>query len=157
LVLKVAQTSGCVLSRISRPSRRISSRAIPIERAAAARTGDGGRDGTKVGLIVPDQSHSLEVTRAECEDNLTAGLTSKQRKKASSVKRAPTFERICLAVPAIALRDGPRPERTPRTDPNLANVGPTFGNGRLIDKDARFFQLAPGGKRVLFSMPGAAP
>ena len=56
-----------------------------------------------------------------------------------------------LAVLAIVLRDGPRPERTPQTDPNLTDIGPTFGNGQRIAKDVRLFQFGPGGKRIVFA------
>lgn len=66
-------------------------------------------------------------------------------------EKDPDYREDLLAVLAIAVRDGPRPERTPQTDPNLTDVGPRFGKGHLLAKDARYFLFAPGGKLILFS------
>lgn len=66
-------------------------------------------------------------------------------------EKDPDYREDLLAVLAIAVRDGPRPERTPQTDPNLTDVGPRFGNGQLLAKGARYFLFTPGGKLILFS------
>jgi hypothetical protein len=66
-------------------------------------------------------------------------------------EKDPDYREDLLAVMAIIVRDGPRPERTPQTDPNLTAVGPTFGKGQPIAMNARFFQFGPGGKQILFS------
>ncbi len=66
-------------------------------------------------------------------------------------EKDPEYREDLLAVLAVVVRDGPRPERTPQTDPNLTDVGPMFAKGQLIPKRARNFQFGPGGKQILFS------
>jgi hypothetical protein len=56
-----------------------------------------------------------------------------------------------LAILAEMLRDGPRPERTPETDPNLTDVGPKFGEPVLREPAARLFQFSPGGRFIAFA------
>ena len=74
-----------------------------------------------------------------------------QDNKGEFSEKDPEYREDLLAVLAIVLRDGPRPERTPQTDPNLTDIGPTFGNGQRIAKDVRLFQFGPGGKRIIYA------
>jgi hypothetical protein len=74
-----------------------------------------------------------------------------QEMKGEFGEKDPNYREDLLAVLAIAVRDGPRPERTPQTDPNLTDVGPKFGTGRLVAKNARFFLFSPGGKHIVWS------
>jgi len=49
-----------------------------------------------------------------------------------------------LAVFAAALRDGPRPERTPENDPNLTRTGPRIGQPRkLLARLASHYSFSP--------------
>jgi hypothetical protein len=74
-----------------------------------------------------------------------------QEMKGEFSEKDPDYREDLLAVLAIVVRDGPRPERTPQTDPNLTDVGPTFGKGKLLASNPRFFQFGPGGKQIVFS------
>jgi hypothetical protein len=48
------------------------------------------------------------------------------------------------AIFAAALRDGPRPERTPENDPNLTRTGPTIGKPRkLLPRLAEHYSFSP--------------
>ncbi len=66
-------------------------------------------------------------------------------------EKDPDYREDLLSVMAIVLRDGPRPERTPATDPNLTDIGPKFGNGRLIATNVQDFRFSPSGERIVFS------
>jgi hypothetical protein len=49
-----------------------------------------------------------------------------------------------LAIFASALRDGPRPERTPENDPNLTRIGPKIGRPRkLLSRLASHYSFSP--------------
>ena len=49
-----------------------------------------------------------------------------------------------VAIFASALRDGPRPERTPDNDPNLTRTGPTIGKPRkLLSRLAAHYSFSP--------------
>jgi hypothetical protein len=49
-----------------------------------------------------------------------------------------------LAIFASALRDGPRPERTPENDPNLTRIGPAIGKPRkLLTRLASHYSFSP--------------
>ncbi len=49
-----------------------------------------------------------------------------------------------VAIFASALRDGPRPERTPENDPNLTRIGPTIGKPRkLLSRLAAHYSFSP--------------
>ena len=49
-----------------------------------------------------------------------------------------------VAIFASALRDGPRPERTPENDPNLTRTGPTIGKPRkLLSRLASHYSFSP--------------
>jgi hypothetical protein len=55
------------------------------------------------------------------------------------------------AIFASALRDGPRPERTPENDPNLTLVGPKIGQPRkLLPRIASFYCFSPEGRFVVY-------
>lgn len=55
------------------------------------------------------------------------------------------------AIFASALRDGPRPERTPENDPNLTLVGPKIGQPRkLLPRIASFYCFSPEGGFVVY-------
>lgn len=56
-----------------------------------------------------------------------------------------------VAILATLLRDGPRPERTPATDPNLTESGPRFGAARQLAKKSRAFQFSAGGGELVFA------
>lgn len=56
-----------------------------------------------------------------------------------------------VAVFAAQLRDGPRPERTPETDPNLAATGPRIEPvRRLTTGRAGHYQFAPDGRHAVY-------
>ena len=56
-----------------------------------------------------------------------------------------------VAVFASALRDGPRPERTPENDPNLTKKGPVLGNPRkLMSRLASHDSFSPGGRFAVY-------
>jgi hypothetical protein len=76
---------------------------------------------------------------------------SLKERKGEFSEKDPEYREHLLAALAIAVRDGPLPERTPKTDPNLTDVGPTFGSGRLLAKNAHSFQFGPGGKQIIFA------
>jgi hypothetical protein len=79
-------------------------------------------------------------------------------RKGEFSEKDPDYREDLLAILSIALRDGPRPDRTPLTDPNLTEVGPKFGEGRFIARDARHYQFGPQGKRIIYASkaPGGA-
>lgn len=53
---------------------------------------------------------------------------------------------------ALAVRDGPRPPRTPQNDPNLTDAGPHIENAQLIPNSAeRSADFARGGKLLILS------
>ena len=56
-----------------------------------------------------------------------------------------------VAIFASALRDGPRPERTPDNDPNLTRIGPTIGKARkLLSRLAAHYSFSPNGRFAVF-------
>jgi hypothetical protein len=56
-----------------------------------------------------------------------------------------------VVVLAAALRDGPRPERTPENDPNLTRIGPTIGQSRkLLSRRAYRYAFSPKGQFVVY-------
>jgi hypothetical protein len=56
-----------------------------------------------------------------------------------------------LAIFASALRDGPRPERTPENDPNLTRTGPTIGQSRkLLPDRAAHYSFSPNGQFAVY-------
>ena len=58
-----------------------------------------------------------------------------------------------LALFAAALRDGPRPERTPENDPNLTLIGPSIGPARkLLSKRASYHAISPNDKFAIYQV-----
>jgi hypothetical protein len=56
-----------------------------------------------------------------------------------------------VAVFASALRDGPRPERTPENDPNLTLIGPKIGQPRkLLSRRSSHYCFSPNGQFVVY-------
>jgi hypothetical protein len=56
-----------------------------------------------------------------------------------------------VAIFASALRDGPRPERTPDNDPNLTRIGPTIGKARkLLSRSAAHYSFSPKGRLAVY-------
>jgi hypothetical protein len=56
-----------------------------------------------------------------------------------------------VAIFASALRDGPRPERTPENDPNLTRTGPTIGKPRkLLSRLASHYSFSPKGHFAVY-------
>jgi hypothetical protein len=56
-----------------------------------------------------------------------------------------------VAIFASALRDGPRPERTPDNDPNLTRIAPTFGKARkLQSRLAAHYSFSPKGRFAVY-------
>ena len=56
-----------------------------------------------------------------------------------------------VAVFASALRDGPRPERTPESDPNLTRIGPSIGKPRkLLSGFSAHNSISPEGKFAVY-------
>jgi hypothetical protein len=56
-----------------------------------------------------------------------------------------------VAIFAAALRDGPRPERTPETDPNLTRVGPAIGQPRkLLSERTAHESFSPKSRFVVY-------
>jgi hypothetical protein len=66
-------------------------------------------------------------------------------------EKDPNHREDLLVILSIVVRDGPRPERTPQTDPNLTDVGPKFGDGKRIAGSARHFRFSPDSKLIFFS------
>ena len=70
-----------------------------------------------------------------------------------------------VAVFASALRDGPRPERTPESDPNLSRSGPAIGRPRkLLPRLAARYSFSPEGRfsvyqdgSTIFALPTDQP
>ena len=55
------------------------------------------------------------------------------------------------AIFASALRDGPRPERTPDNDPNLTRTGPTIGKPRkLLSRLAAHYSFSPNSRFAVY-------
>jgi hypothetical protein len=55
------------------------------------------------------------------------------------------------AIFASALRDGPRPERTPENDPNLTRTGPTIGKPqKLLSRLAAHYSFSPKGRFAVY-------
>jgi hypothetical protein len=55
------------------------------------------------------------------------------------------------AIIASAFRDGPRPERTPESDPNLTRTGPTIGKPRkLLSRLAANYSFSPKGRFAVY-------
>lgn len=56
-----------------------------------------------------------------------------------------------VAIFASALRDGPRPERTPENDPNLTRIGPTIGRPRkLLSGLSSHYSFSPSGRFAVY-------
>jgi hypothetical protein len=56
-----------------------------------------------------------------------------------------------VATFASALRDGPRPERTPETDANLSRTGPALGRPRkLLPRMVAHYLFSPGGRFAVY-------
>jgi hypothetical protein len=56
-----------------------------------------------------------------------------------------------VAIFASALRDGPRPERTPDNDPNLSRTGPTIGKARkILSRLAAHYSFSPKSRFAVF-------
>ncbi len=56
-----------------------------------------------------------------------------------------------VAIFASALRDGPRPERTPDNDPNITRSGPTIGKPRkLLTRLAPHYSFSPKGRFAVY-------
>jgi hypothetical protein len=56
-----------------------------------------------------------------------------------------------VAIFASALRDGPRPERTPEDDPNLSLIGPKIGQPRkLLPRIVSFYSFSPQGRFAIY-------
>ena len=56
-----------------------------------------------------------------------------------------------VALFASALRDGPRPERTPENDPNLTRIGPKIGQSRkLLPRLSAHYSFTPNGRFAVY-------
>src|SRR5262249_52084224 len=56
-----------------------------------------------------------------------------------------------VALLASALRDGPRPERTPENDPNLTRIGPKIGQSRkLLPRLSAHYSFTPNGRFAVY-------
>jgi hypothetical protein len=73
-------------------------------------------------------------------------------RKGEFSEKDPDYRQDLLAILAGALRDGPRPERTPQTDPNLTEAGPHISEPVLVCKNAAQFMFSPGGKKVVYTV-----
>jgi hypothetical protein len=61
------------------------------------------------------------------------------------------YRRDLMTILALALRDGPRPDRTPENDPNLTLRGPRIKEIRcLLPRRANNVSFSPGGRRVVY-------
>jgi len=66
-------------------------------------------------------------------------------------EKDPDYRQDLIAILAIALRDGPRPERTPQTDLNLTDKGPRIEEVCcLLPRRASYCSFSPGGKHVVY-------
>jgi hypothetical protein len=66
-------------------------------------------------------------------------------------EKDPDYGDDLVAVFASALRDGPRPERTPDNDPNLTRTGPSIGDPRkVLPRLASSFSLSPEGHHAVY-------
>jgi hypothetical protein len=73
-----------------------------------------------------------------------------QRQGEWSEKDAACRDRL-LEVFALALRDGPRPERTPQNDPHITASGPRIGQPRkLLSRLASCYSFSPNGQWVVY-------
>ena len=99
----------------------------------------GGWTATK--WFLEDDGHSGEVY-------FNYNLTKRQGK--FSEKDAEYADDL-VAIFASALRDGPRPERTPETDPNLTRIGPKIGQPRkLLPRLASHYSFSPKGRFAVY-------
>jgi hypothetical protein len=71
-------------------------------------------------------------------------------------EKDPDYREDLLAILAIVLRDGPRPPRTPETDPNLTLSGPRIEAARRILARGSAHHLFSPGSRVLVYQDGNA-
>jgi len=66
-------------------------------------------------------------------------------------EKDPDYADDLLAIFASALRDGPRPERTPENDHNLTRVGPKIGRFRkLLPKQSAHYSFSPRGHFTVY-------
>jgi hypothetical protein len=70
-------------------------------------------------------------------------------------EKDPDYADDLLAILASALRDGPRPERTPENDPNLTRIAPKIGEPRiLLPKLSSFYTFNPAGQTAVYEAGG---
>jgi hypothetical protein len=66
-------------------------------------------------------------------------------------EKDPDYEEDLVAVFASALRDGPRPERTPEEDPYFTRTGPSIGEPRkLLPRLASYCCFSPEGHHAVY-------
>ncbi len=66
-------------------------------------------------------------------------------------EKDPDYREPLLMILAMALRDGPRPERTPKTDPNLRSGGPQIEEVCCLARyRSGHYSFSPGGKHAIY-------
>jgi len=71
-------------------------------------------------------------------------------------EKDPDYADDLLAILSSALRDGPRPERTPENDPNLTRIAPRIGQSRkLLSKLSSFYTFSPAGRFAVYQDGGS--
>ncbi len=110
------------------------------------RNAGGGFDGTGEGWTATKwfpQQYGLE---AEVFFNYNL-----QSQEGEFSEKDPDYRQDLIAILATALRDGPRPDRTPDTDPNLTRVGPRIEEACcLLPKRASYCSFTSDGKHVVY-------
>ena len=78
-------------------------------------------------------------------------MTWTNDRASSSEKDADSADDAGVAIFASALRDGPRPERTPDNDPNLSRTGPTIGKPRkFLSRLSEHYSFSPNGRFAVY-------
>jgi hypothetical protein len=75
-------------------------------------------------------------------------------RKGEFSEKDPDYREDLLAAFATALRDGPRPDRTPKTDPNLTDTGPKIQEVARLSPKADHFSFSPNGKWIVYCIEG---
>jgi hypothetical protein len=111
----------------------------------ARRAPDGGFKGMGGGWQATKWFPELEGYSAEVFFNYDLG-----QRKGEFTEKDPDYREDLVGVLAAALRDGPRPERTPQTDPNLTDAGPHIGDTVLLCAKPGPYVFGPGAKKVVY-------
>ena len=73
------------------------------------------------------------------------------RRQGEFSEKDPDYADDLAAIFTSALRDGPRPERTPENDPNLTLTGPTIGKPRkLLSRLAAHYSFSPDSRFAVY-------